>query len=121
VQQILKNGIDCLEDGEDEAPISSEILELIAEAQEFTLNDDTANALAILQIITETCIENWDDVADFGCRLEKTATATPINSLPATASMLGGRIPTRITPSTDSRTTATPNWERRILVAEQFY
>lgn len=66
VRQIIKNGIDCLEDGEDEEPISSELLELIAEAQEFTKNDDTNNALAILQVITETCIENWDDAANYG-------------------------------------------------------
>lgn len=66
VRQILRDGVRYLEDGCEEDMIESDILDLIAEAQEFSQNDDANNALAILQSITETCIENWDDVADYG-------------------------------------------------------
>ena len=66
VRQILRDAVRYLEDGCEEDMIESDILDLIAEAQEFSQNDDANNALAILQSITETCIENWDDVADYG-------------------------------------------------------
>ncbi|MDQ2100526.1 MAG: SWIM zinc finger domain-containing protein [Tychonema bourrellyi B0820] len=66
VRQILRHGIRYLEDGCEEDTIAAEILDLIAEAQEFSQNDDANNALAILQSITETCIKNWDDVAEYG-------------------------------------------------------
>ena len=66
VRQILRDAVRYLEDGCEEDTISSDILDLIAEAQEFSQNDDANNALAILQSITETCIENWDDVAEYG-------------------------------------------------------
>lgn len=66
VRQILRDGVRYLEDGCEEDMIESDILDLIAEAQEFSQNDDANNALAILQSITETCIKNWDDVAEYG-------------------------------------------------------
>lgn len=67
VRQILRDGLEYLENGyEEEDSISSEIIDLIAEAQEFSQNDDANNALAILQAITETCIKHWDNVDDYG-------------------------------------------------------
>jgi uncharacterized Zn finger protein len=67
VRQILREGLDYLENEyEEEDSISSEIIDLIAEAQEFSQNDDANNALAILQAITETCIKHWDNVDDYG-------------------------------------------------------
>ncbi|CBN58630.1 MULTISPECIES: SWIM zinc finger family protein [Kamptonema] len=66
VRQILRDAERYLEDGDEEDPITPDILDLISEAQEFSQCEDGNNAIAILQSITETCIEHWDDVADYG-------------------------------------------------------
>lgn len=66
VRHILRDAERYLEDGDEEDPITPDILNLISEAQEFSQCEDGNNAIAILQSITETCIEHWDDVADYG-------------------------------------------------------
>ncbi|MDF0555872.1 SWIM zinc finger family protein [Kamptonema sp. UHCC 0994] len=75
VRQILRDAEHYLEDGDEEDPITPDILNLISEAQEFSQCEDGNNAIAILQSITETCIENWDTVADYGAYNEGIVTA----------------------------------------------
>jgi len=75
VRQILRDAERYLEDGYEEDPIASDILELISEAQKFSQCEDGNNAIAILQSITETCIEYWDDVADYGADNDEIVTA----------------------------------------------
>lgn len=75
VRQILRDAERYLEEGDEEDPITPDILDLISEAQEFSQCEDGNNAIAILQSITETCIENWDDVADYGAYNDEIVTA----------------------------------------------
>lgn len=75
VRHILRDAERYLEDGDEEDPITPDILNLISEAQEFSQCEDGNNAIAILQSITETCIENWHDVADYGAYNEGIVTA----------------------------------------------
>ncbi|HLO48940.1 MAG TPA: SWIM zinc finger family protein, partial [Kamptonema sp.] len=75
VRQILRDGERYLEEGYEEDSITPDILDLISEAQEFSQCEDGNNAIAILQSITETCIENWDDVAEYGAYNDDIVTA----------------------------------------------
>ena len=75
VRQILRDAERYLEDGDEEDPITPDILNLISEAQEFSQCEDGNNAIAILQSITETCIDNWNNVADYGAYNEDIVTA----------------------------------------------
>ncbi|MEG5056473.1 SWIM zinc finger family protein [Microcoleus sp. A2-C5] len=51
---------------DEEDPITEEILELIQQAQEFSENGDGKNALVILEAITSGCVDDWDDVEEYG-------------------------------------------------------
>ena len=66
VRSIIKEGIRSLEDGWDEIYIDEEIVDIIQDTQEFIDKGDIKNAITILEAITQTCIENWDDAEDYG-------------------------------------------------------
>ncbi|MEG4228123.1 hypothetical protein QUA35_18205 [Microcoleus sp. N9_B2] len=51
---------------DEEDPITEEILELIQQAQEFSEQGDGKNALVILEAITAGCVDDWDDVEEYG-------------------------------------------------------
>ncbi|BAZ32224.1 zinc finger SWIM domain-containing protein [Cylindrospermum sp. NIES-4074] len=73
VRQIIRDGLRYLEDGCEEDPISEELLSLVQTAVDFSEQGDGDNAIAILEAITSTCAENWDDVADYGADNEEIA------------------------------------------------
>jgi uncharacterized Zn finger protein len=67
VKQILREGLRYLEEGYDEGdPVADDLQEVIGKADAFTEQGDGNNAIAILEVITATCAEEWDDLSDYG-------------------------------------------------------
>ncbi len=66
VRQILREAVQYFEEGYEEDPIVEELLSVVQTAVDFSQRGESENAIAILQAITSTCVENWDDVADYG-------------------------------------------------------
>ncbi|QMS90613.1 SWIM zinc finger domain-containing protein [Nostoc edaphicum CCNP1411] len=66
VRQILKNTVRYFEEGYEEDPIAEELLSVVQTAVNFSERGEGENAIAILSAITSTCVENWDDVAEYG-------------------------------------------------------
>ncbi len=64
-REILRNAVRGWEYGQDEDTIGIEIGELITDALAFAEQGDWANALGVLQGITEGCVDNWDEIDDF--------------------------------------------------------
>lgn len=65
VRQILKDGIEEMENGCDDDPFSEELVTIIEEAQEFIENGDGNNAIAILEAITTTYVKGWDELTNY--------------------------------------------------------
>ncbi|WP_375497375.1 SWIM zinc finger domain-containing protein [uncultured Nostoc sp.] len=66
VRQILKDTVRYFEEGCEEDPIGEELLSVVQTAVDFSERGEGENAIAILEAITSTCVENWDDVAEYG-------------------------------------------------------
>ena len=66
VRYILRDAVSHYEYGGEEDPATEEISSLIQDAQMYTQRGDTVNAIAMLEAITNSCIENWDLVDDYG-------------------------------------------------------
>ncbi|MFN6571056.1 SWIM zinc finger domain-containing protein [Dendronalium sp. ChiSLP03b] len=66
VRQILRDAVRYWEDGYEDDPISEELPSVIQTAVDFSERGDGYSAIAILEAITSTCVENWDDVAEYG-------------------------------------------------------
>ncbi|WP_392534866.1 SWIM zinc finger domain-containing protein [Nostoc sp. C117] len=66
VRQILRDAVRYFEEGYEEDPIVEELLSVVQTATDFSQRGDGKNAIAILEAITSTCVENWDDVAEYG-------------------------------------------------------
>ncbi|MDZ7970372.1 MAG: SWIM zinc finger domain-containing protein [Nostoc sp. DedSLP03] len=66
VRQILKDTVRYFEEGYEDDPIGEDLLSLVQTAVDFSERGEGENAIAILEAITSTCVENWDDVAEYG-------------------------------------------------------
>ncbi|MDZ8257785.1 SWIM zinc finger family protein [Nostoc sp. ChiQUE01b] len=66
VRQILKDTVRYFEEGYEEDPIGEDLLSVVQTAVNFSERGESENAIAILEAITSTCAENWDDVAEYG-------------------------------------------------------
>ncbi|WP_375492613.1 SWIM zinc finger domain-containing protein [uncultured Nostoc sp.] len=66
VRQILKDTVRYFEEGYEEDPIGEDLLSVVQTAVDFSERGEGENAIAILEAITSTCVENWDDVAEYG-------------------------------------------------------
>ena len=66
VRQILKDTVRYFEEGYEEDPIGEDLLNVVQTAVDFSERGEGENAIAILEAITSTCVENWDDVAEYG-------------------------------------------------------
>lgn len=66
VKRILRDGLRELEYGSEDDPFTDELLGVIEKAQEFAHNGDGNNAVAILEAITTTYAEEWDELTDYG-------------------------------------------------------
>jgi uncharacterized Zn finger protein len=65
VHNILRDAARCWEYGDEDDPMSEELLSLVQTAVDFSERGDGHNAIATLEAITSACVENWDDVADY--------------------------------------------------------
>ncbi|WP_181243878.1 SWIM zinc finger family protein [Chamaesiphon polymorphus] len=65
-KQMMRNCLQHWEEGWEENPIDTDLPEILDQVQAFIDNGDGNNALVILAAITEACIEDWDEVADYG-------------------------------------------------------
>ena len=66
VRYILEDSVRHYEYGGEEDIATEEISSLIQDAQMYTQQQDYGNAIAMLTAITESCIENWNIVDDYG-------------------------------------------------------
>ncbi|MBN3889788.1 MAG: SWIM zinc finger domain-containing protein [Nostoc sp. JL31] len=66
VRQILKDTVRYFEEGYEDDPIGEDLLSVVQTAVDFSERGQGENAIAILEAITSTCAENWDDVAEYG-------------------------------------------------------
>ncbi|MDZ8032481.1 SWIM zinc finger family protein [Nostoc sp. DedSLP04] len=66
VRQILKDTVRYFEEGYEDDPIGEDLLSVVQTAVDFSERGEGENAIAILEAITSTCAENWDDVAEYG-------------------------------------------------------
>lgn len=66
VRQIFRDAVRLWEDGLEDDLISEELPSVIQTAVEFCERGDGYSAIAILETITCACVENWEDVAEYG-------------------------------------------------------
>ncbi|MBC1222747.1 SWIM zinc finger domain-containing protein [Nostoc sp. UCD121] len=66
VRQIIRDAVRYFEEGGEEDPIAEELVSVVQSAVAFSERGEGENAIAILEAITFTCVENWDDIADYG-------------------------------------------------------
>lgn len=66
VRQIIRDAVRYFEEGGEEDPIAEELVSVVQTAVAFSERGEGENAIAILEAITFTCVENWDDIADYG-------------------------------------------------------
>ncbi len=78
VKQILRDGLQALEYGTEDDPFTDDLLAVIEKAQELSENGDGNNAMAILETITATYAEEWDELVDYG--YDSFSIAEPLDS-----------------------------------------
>lgn len=66
VKQILREGVRSLEEGYEDDPFTDDLLTVIEKAQAFARSEDGRSAIAILEAITATCADEWDNISDYG-------------------------------------------------------
>jgi uncharacterized Zn finger protein len=65
-KQMMRNCLRHCEDGEEGNPIEEDLPEILDQVQAFIDRGDGNDALVILTAITEACVEDWDEVSDYG-------------------------------------------------------
>jgi uncharacterized Zn finger protein len=65
-KQMMRNCLQHWEEGWEENPIDIDLPDILDQAQAFIDRGDGDNALVILAAITEACVEDWDEVSDYG-------------------------------------------------------
>jgi uncharacterized Zn finger protein len=65
-KQMMRNCLQYWEEGEEENPIDTDLPDILNQVQAFIDRSDGNNALVILAAITEACVEEWDEVSDYG-------------------------------------------------------
>ena len=66
VKHLLREGVRSLEEGYEDDPFSDALVEVIEKALAFARNEDGNSAIAILEAITAACVDEWDDISDYG-------------------------------------------------------
>jgi uncharacterized Zn finger protein len=66
VKQILREAVRYFEEGYEEDPITEDLFSLVQTALEYSGQGESDNAIAILEAITSTCAENWEEVLEYG-------------------------------------------------------
>ncbi len=65
-KQMMRNCLQHWEEGWEENPIDTDLPDILDQAQAFIDRGDGDNALIILEAITEACVEDWDEIEDYG-------------------------------------------------------
>jgi uncharacterized Zn finger protein len=65
-KQMMRSCLQHWEEGWEENPIDTDLPDILAQVQAFIDRSDGHNALAILAAITEVCVEEWDEVSEYG-------------------------------------------------------
>jgi uncharacterized Zn finger protein len=65
-KQMMRDCLRHCEDGEEGNPIEEDLPEILDQVQAFIDRGDGNDALVILTAITEACVEDWDEVSDYG-------------------------------------------------------
>lgn len=65
VYNIFWNAVRCWEGGDEDDPMTEELLSLVQAAVDCSERGDGYNAIAMLEAITSACVERWDDVAEY--------------------------------------------------------
>jgi uncharacterized Zn finger protein len=66
VRQAFRETVNRWESGYDEDPVTEELLEILADAEELFDNDDGENAIAVLEGIMQGCVDGWEEVDNYG-------------------------------------------------------
>jgi uncharacterized Zn finger protein len=66
VRQAFREAVNHWESGYDEDPVAEELLDILADAEEFFDNDDGENAIAVLEGIMQGCVDGWEEVDNYG-------------------------------------------------------
>jgi uncharacterized Zn finger protein len=65
-KQMMRNCLRHCEEGEEGNPIDEDLPEILEQVQVFIDRGDGNDALVTLTAITEACVEDWDEVSDYG-------------------------------------------------------
>jgi uncharacterized Zn finger protein len=65
-KQMMRNCLNHCEEGEEGNPIDEDLPEILEQVQVFIDRGEGNDALVILAAITEACVEDWDEVSDYG-------------------------------------------------------
>lgn len=66
IKRILRDAVNYFEEGYEEDPLTEDLFSLVQGALEFSERGESDNAIAMLEAITATCTENWDEVLEYG-------------------------------------------------------
>jgi uncharacterized Zn finger protein len=66
VRQAFREAVNRWENGYDDDPVAEELLDILADAEEFFDNDDGENAIAVLEGIMQGCVDGWEEVDNYG-------------------------------------------------------
>ena len=65
-KQMMRDCLQHWEEGWEENPIDTDLPEILEQVQVFIDRGEGNDALVILTAITEACVEDWDEVSDYG-------------------------------------------------------
>ncbi len=65
-KQMMRNCLQHWEEGWEENPIDIDFPDILGQVQAFIDRGDGNDALVILAAITEACVEEWEEVSDYG-------------------------------------------------------
>jgi uncharacterized Zn finger protein len=65
-KQMMRDCLRHWEEGGEENPIEEDLPEILDQAKVFINRADGNNALVILTAITAACVEDWDEISDYG-------------------------------------------------------
>jgi len=66
VKHLLREGVRSLEEGYEDDPFSDPLRDMVEKALAFARNEDGNSAIAILSAMTQACVDEWDDISDYG-------------------------------------------------------
>jgi len=66
VKHLLREGVRSLEEGYEDDPFSDSLRDMVEKALAFARNEDGNSAIAILSAMTQACVDEWDDISDYG-------------------------------------------------------